>query len=601
MQRLPWLPVSLLVAGVSIGLTALDGTVFIEQRSYNLLHQLRSQLHPPEWDSRITVIAIDEASLSEYGRFPWPRDRYAQLLDQLWVTQPATVTFDLLLPESSPQDGTFADAIAESGNVVLAVGNDGYGNTLTVAPTLTERAQGSFTLGYVNHQSDADGVSRRVTLEQSRFPSLGVATLSMAAEILAQTQTSQSLPFSAISLPDEAVWLNWPGPVPHAGDKNDSSLRVLSFTDVAEGRVNLDDLQNTVVLVGLTAVGVDPIRTPFHLALPTSGVYLHAAALDNLLNQRFLRQMPKAQVYLLLVLLSGLTGAYLHNRGAAAQLLWGLGFPILWLGGLYGAFLLQLWLPIAAPIGVVWLTVAALQLQAQRDKQQLMELFAMSVAPETAKVIWQRKQEILDRGELATQDLTATVLFMDIRNFTQIAQQLPSHVLMVWLNDYFSAMTDCIMAHGGVVDKYIGDAIMAVFGAPFPRTEPEQIRQDAISAVQASVQMHATLKQLNQRFTKAQLPTISFGIGIHTGSLTAGVVGNRYRMSYSLFGDTVNIAARIENTTKQLAQAVPYRLLLSAATQQHIKGDFSTGYWGAAALRGRSSETVLYTIEPTKR
>ncbi|MEL6248998.1 MAG: adenylate/guanylate cyclase domain-containing protein, partial [Cyanobacteria bacterium J06627_15] len=422
---------------------------------------------------------------------------------------------------------------------------------------------------------------------------------------LAQTQQA-ALPVESRQLerlaetratdPDIPVWLKWPGPVPSDAAPG-SSLRVLSFADVAEGRIDLSELQNKIVLVGVTALGIDPIRTPFHLAAPTSGVYLHAAIVDNLLCQRFLTRLPRRDAYLGLIVLSGVAGCLFYGRGAQGQLLGCVGFPIVWLGLVYGAFVMQYWLPLAAPIGAVWLTAAGVQLQIQRDKQQLMNLFAMSVAPETAQIIWQRKQEIFDQGELAAQELTATVLFMDIRGFTGIAEKLSSQALMDWLNEYFEVMTDGIMAHGGVVDKYIGDAIMAVFGAPFPRSQPEQIQADAVAAVRASLQMHQALIALNQRFARRQWPTIAFGIGIHTGPLIAGTVGNRHRMNYSMFGDTVNIAARLEKLTKDLPPTAGYRVLISADTQALIQNDFKTPLVRSAALRGRAKQTEIYTVD----
>ncbi|MEO1402216.1 MAG: adenylate/guanylate cyclase domain-containing protein [Cyanobacteria bacterium J06635_1] len=604
-QRCPWLFASLAAAGCVLGVTLLGGTAFLEQRGYNLLHQLRSHLNPIAWDSRIAVVAIDEASLDEYGRFPWSRQRYAQLLDTLWAAQPAAVSFDILMSEATPQDGQLAQAITDSGNVVLAEGDDGYGNALTISETITAPAEGAFVTGHVKNWPDADGVSRRAGLYEADFPALSVATLDTYRSSLENTQRGRS-PLAVNDLADlevapvpvSPVWLNWPGPVPQVGPPSASSLTVFSFADVAEDRVDLAALQNKIVLVGVTAAGFDPLRTPFHLDPPASGVYLHAAAVDNLLNQRFLNRMPGVYVGVLLLGVSGLTGYILYGRGARAQVFCCLGFPLVWLGLVYGGFTMQWWLPLAAPIGAVWLTAAGLQLQIQRDKQQLMNLFAMSVAPEMAHLIWHRKQEIFDRGELAAQELVATVLFMDIRGFTTIAEKLPSGDLLDWLNEYFEAMTDCIMAHGGVVDKYIGDAIMAVFGAPFPRTQPEQIQQDAIAAIQASLQMHQKLAELNQHFIDSQRPPVAFGIGIHTGALVAGTVGNRYRMNYSMFGDTVNVAARIEKMTKDLPKTAAHQILVSATTRGHIKNHFKTQMFCSTALRGRGAETLVYVVEP---
>jgi adenylate cyclase len=188
------------------------------------------------------------------------------------------------------------------------------------------------------------------------------------------------------------------------------------------------------------------------------------------------------------------------------------------------------------------------------------------------------------------------VLFMDIRGFTSIAETLPSQQLLPWLNQYFETMTDCIMKHGGMVDKYIGDEIMAVFGAPLPRTRPEEIQADAIAALHAALEMHERLRSLNQHLAAQNLPLIKFGIGIHTGQLIGGTVGNRHRINYSLFGDTVNIAARLESMTKALPEEAPFKLLLSADTCQYTQDYFPVQLFRSGQLRGREGHTDVYTI-----
>ena len=220
----------------------------------------------------------------------------------------------------------------------------------------------------------------------------------------------------------------------------------------------------------------------------------------------------------------------------------------------------------------------------------------MNVSPGTADLIWQHKDTILHRGKLAAQTLTATVLFMDIRGFSSIAETLPSQQLLPWLNQYFETMTDCIMKHGGMVDKYIGDAIMAVFGAPLPRNTAEEIRADAIAALAAALEMHERLETLNLHLQRQNLPTIDFGVGIHTGSLIGGTVGSRHRLNYSVFGDTVNIAARIESMTKGLPPSAPFKILISADTCQHTQERFPVELFRSGNLRGRQGITDVYAL-----
>ncbi|MEM6592729.1 MAG: adenylate/guanylate cyclase domain-containing protein, partial [Cyanobacteria bacterium P01_C01_bin.73] len=221
----------------------------------------------------------------------------------------------------------------------------------------------------------------------------------------------------------------------------------------------------------------------------------------------------------------------------------------------------------------------------------------LNISPEMANLMWQQKTDILDKGQIQPQELTATVLFTDIRGFTTITEGLPSQALLPWLNRYFEVMTDCIMAHGGIVDKYIGDAIMAVFGAPVPHTSNEEIQQDAIAAVKAGLGMYKALQTLNKEFAAAGLPTIRFGVGIHTGTVIGGTVGSRRRINYSLFGDAVNVAARLQDMTKAVTVNAPYPILLSEATYHHVSELYQGQAMGELMLRGRASSMPVYSIE----
>ncbi|MEL6469233.1 MAG: CHASE2 domain-containing protein [Cyanobacteria bacterium J06623_4] len=396
---------------------------------------------------------------------------------------------------------------------------------------------------------------------------------------------------------EQTVWINWPGEVtaPYESSRP-GDLQTYSYADVVNGQVDASVFQNKIVLVGATLAGIDPLRTPFQKSPPVSGVYLYAATIDNLLNQSYLRRLPQWQALLLLVGLAIGGSHLLRRQDASGRLVAVVGFPLLWSAIAYSGFTLGWWLPIAAPIGTVFLSALAVQLHEQQEKQQLMALFSMNVSPGTAELIWRHKGEILDQGELAAQNLTATVLFMDIRGFTGIAEILPSQKLLPWLNQYFETMTDCIMENGGMVDKYIGDAIMAVFGAPVPRTHPDEIKADAIAALTAAIEMHDRLTLLNCQLTAQRLPTIKFGIGIHTGPLVGGTVGNRNRLNYSLFGDTVNVAARLETMTKSLPDTADFNVLVSAETRVHAREKFPLKPFTVAPLRGRKDHVEVYTL-----
>ncbi|NJN74524.1 MAG: adenylate/guanylate cyclase domain-containing protein [Limnothrix sp. RL_2_0] len=263
------------------------------------------------------------------------------------------------------------------------------------------------------------------------------------------------------------------------------------------------------------------------------------------------------------------------------------------LGLVYG----KVMLPAIAPIGTILLSGMGLQFYEQYEKQELMNLFARHVSPEMAEVIWQRKNEILTQGQLEPQELTATVLFSDIRGFTQISEHFPPNELLPWLNEYLHEMTQCIMSHGGIVDKYIGDGIMAVFGVPFARETQGEIQQDAIQAIAASIEMHEKLIPLNRSLAEKNLPKIKIGVGIHTGKVVAGSVGGKERLSYSVVGDTVNTASRLESMNKPLSLKIkrPFNIILSGATFDLVRDDYVTKSLGTAPIRGREERMALYT------
>ncbi|MEG4066566.1 adenylate/guanylate cyclase domain-containing protein [Microcoleus sp. Pol11C2] len=573
----PWIT-GAVVGIMSVAMLQLGMWKPLEYLGYKTLFQIRESgiLPNPGWDQRIVVIAIERHSLQEYGKFPWPRNRYAQLLEALKKSPPTAVGFDILFLDPSPKDDILAVAIAANGKVVLP-------RTLKEEPVASLKAAAA-GVGHISQEADSDGISRESKIFLNGIPNFGLAMTHRYNA--ANPQDPVLLPQSK-NKQEKKVWVNWPGKT--------ENLPTYAFVDVVEGRIPADALTNKLVLVGIVATGLDPISSPLNKT--TAGVYLYAALVDNLLNQRLLQRLPVLLEIFLLLGIGPLTALVLGNRGVKERMAIALGLPIIWIGAaalLFGFFFW--WVPIAAPIGTLVLSSTALQLREQYEKQQLMRLFEKHVAPETAQLIWERKAEIFEQGELEPQELTATVLFMDIRSFTSISEKMPPRDLLTWLNNYLEAMTNCIMDHGGVVDKYIGDAIMAVFGVPFCHTEYREIQQDALNAVAACIAMHERLHQLNQQLRSERKPLIKFGIGLHTGQLVAGSVGGSRRLNYSVIGDAVNVAARLEAMNKEIVSDSPFNLLVTARTFAYVRDRYEGQKVGAIQLRGKKELTVVYAI-----
>jgi CHASE2 domain-containing sensor protein len=295
---LPGLAASVLV----LGLGRLGAWDPLEQLAYVGLFQARG---PQAWDDRVVVIGIDEASVAQFGRYPWPRDRYSQLLEKLQPAQPFAVGFAVMFAESTPQDKRLAEAILANGSVVLAIGTDAQGHQLPLASAF----DGLSAVGHVDSDRDIDGISRTNRLRIGEFPSLalmleevyleGIDSTIEAGQVVGRSGAGGSdEPVNPKSEarrpgPDELNWINWPGPVdriPH-----------YSFADVVGDRVPLDQLRNKVLLVGSTLTGDDPIYTPFDRQVPAHGVHLHAAVINNLLRRNALHVFSRDWLWVLLL------------------------------------------------------------------------------------------------------------------------------------------------------------------------------------------------------------------------------------------------------------------------------------------------------------
>jgi adenylate cyclase len=179
-----------------------------------------------------------------------------------------------------------------------------------------------------------------------------------------------------------------------------------------------------------------------------------------------------------------------------------------------------------------------------------------------------------------------TILFSDIRSFTTISEKMEAQALVGLLNEYFTEMVTAVMSEDGVVDKYIGDAIMAVFGAPVPKTD------DAVHAVRAAVKMGQALAVLNERLTARGLAPLGTGIGVHTGDVVAGNIGSERRMEYTVIGDAVNLASRLETATKELG----VHILISEDTYELTKDHIDARPVKEIHVKGRAKPVMTYEV-----
>lgn len=322
-----------IAALAAAGLLKLGALNTLERIAYNWLFLARGET---AWDERVVIVAIDEASLKKIGRFPWPRQQYTRLLKQLILAEPGVAVFDIILPESSQDDSQLAAAMEQHGRVVLAAGWDNTGAPLQPNQQLQEAA---IAIGHVLKRDDFDGVTRKVEPQIKGIPTLGIAAVQAYAFVQAPVQ----LP----SL-NRSLLLNWAGP--------SRQVPQYSFVEVVEGRVPPQQLRNKIILIGITATGFDPLRTPFERNPPATSVHLHATVIHNILRQNFL-QVPRQNWTVLILLLGGPGLAFvLSERRTGQQLLLLMGLSAGWLLFSVLQFGAGYWVPLALPIVTFGLT-----------------------------------------------------------------------------------------------------------------------------------------------------------------------------------------------------------------------------------------------------
>lgn len=518
-----------------------------EARTYDL--RFREMRGAIPLESSIGIIAIDDKSIAELGRYPWPRNQYALLLEKLKAAQAKAVLFDAFFPEREDlvNDQSFAAAMKKSGNAVLAelfeYGRDGQISGVTRSlPELERAAAGT---GQINLFPDEDGVNRRVPVlveaEGRQTPSLGLMAAMLALGEKEFTASAFEVGVGERRIPvDEqyAMWINYTGPP--------GGYPRYSFTDVVHGRVAAEQLKGKILFVGATALGVYDMRvTPFHGNTP--GVEIHATVADNIISDRFIRQGgPEALLDIFSIVLLGVLAYFLTTRlklygaiPATALLLAG----YIWFA--YALFDNGHWINIIYPTlsAVLALLVGGSfrYLVLERSAREMRSMFSSYLSPKLVA----RLEKDPDAARIGGDNKDVTVLFTDIKGFTAFSEAHPPQVVVSRLNEYLGAMVQVIEQHDGTIDKFIGDAIMAYWGAPL--SQPDHAER----ALRCVVEMADRLAALQLHWAGAGLEGFSIRGGLNSGEVVAGNVGFAgKKMEYTVIGDTVNLASRLESTAK---------------------------------------------------
>jgi CHASE2 domain-containing sensor protein len=304
---LGWVPGGLVAIAV-LGCGQLKLWQPLEQLAYNVLFQVRGER---SWDERVVVVTIDEPSVKQLGAFPWSRQRYAKFLDIMAKSGSAVVAMDILFTESKPEDHGFASAIARHSKVVLAQAWDDQGNPLLTVPLLEQAA---IEQGHILTRQDSDGIPRRIDPQIQGVPALSV----MTTQVYGLSQPLTSLP--PLDCPLE---LNWLG--------NTQQAPQYSFSDVVNYKIPAERFKDKIVLLGVALTGADPLITPFNRNPPANGIFLHATAVNNLLQENALRT-SNDRALLLLLLIAPLLSFCLSRLSLKQQRSLLLSLGVSWIG-----------------------------------------------------------------------------------------------------------------------------------------------------------------------------------------------------------------------------------------------------------------------------
>lgn len=542
-------------------------------------------------DGKIVIVGIDQRALEELGPYnQWGRDVIAKAIKALNESpdcRPAVIAVDILYAgETDPEkDEMLALAAGEYGNVVSAclgsfgsmLVEDGLGEyrldsfSMTAFEEPFPLLKAGTTQGHINAMLDQDGILRHHMLELTLPDGTKVPSMALAAAQMYREARGEE----AVALPPVDARGFWY--VPFCGTPGDF-YESISVADLLSGKMGADYFAGKIVLIGPYAVGLqDSYITSADHARAMYGVEYQANAVQALLWEDYKLEAGRTLQLLLLFFLLFL-GCLLFLRLPIRFSLPLLGVSLA--GYLFLTRLLYrmgwvchvLWIP----AGLTFLYIGCIvvhYVRAAMEKRRITGTFKRYVAPEIVNEILKEGTKALELGGRLTQ---IAVLFVDVRGFTPMSELLKPTQVVEILNRYLSLISDCILKNRGTLDKFVGDAAMAFWGAPLPQEDY------VMHAVQAARDMAEGSRALSKELMEAYGRTVSFGIGVHVGEAVVGNIGSLQRMDYTAIGDTVNTAARLE------ANAPGGTIYISRAVADALEGRIRTTSLGdTIKLKGK--------------
>jgi adenylate cyclase len=613
--------IALVVAVVLSALHQMGFKLFeiLDQKALDLQFAIRGPIKPgPE-----TVIAtIDEKSINRLGRFPWPRSTWGRVVERLTEEGAKVIVFDVFFsePESVASDDLFQRAIMRSGRVVLPVVFDlkgGYTESgftdqkvefmlpaayaamrdpefdavpeaRMVLPTLNRFSEFARTLAHINMNPDIDGTLRwemlAIKFRDDYYAPIGLQAARLYRDIPAEEMV---LDFAGgVELGDRFIstdgfgrmLINYRGP--------NNTFPMYSISDLLDRALPEGTFKDKIVLIGATAIGIYDLRvTPYSTNM--AGIEKHASVVDNILQGDFLYQALDLDVPLVFAF-SLLLGTLVPRFGAQA----GVAIFVALFGG-YSVFVHYLfiakgvWFSYVYPASSIFFCYTSQTayrfFTEERRARDIRKMFSSYVSKRIVDELIRDPSKM----RLGGTRKELSVLFSDIRGFTTFSEKYQPEEVVSQLNEYLGAMTEIVFRHDGTLDKFVGDAVMAFWGAPLE--QPDHARR----AVRCAVDMMTTLKELQKKWADEGKHVIDIGIGINTGEMVVGNMGAEgKKMDFTVIGDNVNLAARVEGLTRKFDS----HIIITEFTYAKVKDGVDAKELEAVTVKGKERPVVMYTV-----
>ena len=579
-----------------------------EFQTLNFRFFARSEINPIQSESPIVLVYIDDATLSEIN-WPFPNQIYANFIQKMDEFGAKVIAFDKLFfdfscPPDNTQELELAQAAQKFKNIIWAgkiIDENKNGSRLISFEGPIKEISNVGRIGFINLPQDSDKQIRRATLQRviNETPTFNFALQTyLSYKNLDSSEVKKMgdrLLAKGLNIPLDskgAMYINY-------SNQDFSPISFWQVLDTEGSEFIKDKFKEAIVLVGASA---SELKDNFSTVLSfvaegqrqTPGVAIHAHTINTLLMGKFLYPV-QGILSPLLILLLGIGMIELSNRLTVGKSIF-IGV-VLALGYLVFSVIIFSfggWIvPVAGPelaiiITLVFVIIARYHL-VRTEKQRIRGIFSRYVSKGLV-------DNIIDKGgeiNLGGEKLFLTVLFSDIRGFTTISEKMPPEELVSLLNEYFTAMTDVIFTYGGMLDKYVGDAIMAIIGAPYPHADPNH----PLTACRIALGMKKALEQCNVKWEKEGKPKLNFGVGINTGEMILGHVGSPVAMGFTVLGDAVNLGSRLQDLNKTYGT----NIIISKDTKEACGDAIETRSLGEKTVKGKEIPVEIFELLGLKK